>query len=467
MTTRTTARVTLTASAALLGLMITPLITAAPASAASTGLSRTYNCAGGDIAAGTYQSVIVTGVCYMPAGNVVIKHDLTVAPRALLDAVTPGDPTTGPPAVPATVSVGGNVFVGAGADLLLGCSPNISCASPPAITFDRIGGNLNAVGAQAEVVHSAAIGGRVALLGGGGGAAAKTCASQSAGKPPIAGLKPWSDDPSLDGTPVYSDFEDNSIAGSISVIALTSCWLGSLRNQVGGNSTYAGNTMGDPDAMEIDNNLVGGTMTCLDNRPAVQFGDSGSAPNLVGRFGIGECGFNVVLPNPAPEAQQGPGIPEHIAVSTRSLGRYRETHKSTTVTVLPPVKTEAGDTLITELNDFVLTGTGITGTGTVNPSLPPGQSGEELITTVYPDGSGSFETLDNCTCSFEGQTGPVTIRSYGTSAPNGAVQGTFLIVSGGAGHGGLSTLAGWGRFSSFGKPANFMTVRIVEYLRIT
>jgi hypothetical protein len=34
-------------------------------------------------------------------------------------------------------------------------------------------------------------------------------------------------------------------------------------------------------------------MTCLKNDPAVQYGDSGAAPNLVGGLGIGECGFNV------------------------------------------------------------------------------------------------------------------------------------------------------------------------------
>ena len=77
----------------------------------------------------------------MPAGNITIRGDLDIAPGALLDAVTPGDPASAP-AVPATVVVGGNVNVGAGAVLLFGCSPNISCSNPPAITYDRISGNL-------------------------------------------------------------------------------------------------------------------------------------------------------------------------------------------------------------------------------------------------------------------------------------------------------------------------------------
>jgi hypothetical protein len=60
------------------------------------------------------------------------------------------------------------------------------------------------------------------------------------------------------------------------------CWLGSLRNQVRGSLTYAHDVTSDPDGMEIDNNLMGGNMTCLNNDPAVQYGDSGAAPNLVG-----------------------------------------------------------------------------------------------------------------------------------------------------------------------------------------
>ena len=87
-----------------------------------------YNCTGGNVPAGYYKSMIITGICYMPAGTIVIRGDLKVAPGALLDAVTPGDPTSGP-LVPATVRIGGDVRVGVGAVLVLGCSPNISC--PP------------------------------------------------------------------------------------------------------------------------------------------------------------------------------------------------------------------------------------------------------------------------------------------------------------------------------------------------
>ena len=64
-----------------------------PPTAAQGGwFDNVYNCRGGDVPPGTYSWVVITGQCYMPVGTVTIRDDLTVAPGALLDAVTPGDP---------------------------------------------------------------------------------------------------------------------------------------------------------------------------------------------------------------------------------------------------------------------------------------------------------------------------------------------------------------------------------------
>ena len=389
---------------------------------------HTYNCTGGNVPPGTYNSITISGICYMPAGNIVVRGDLNVAPGALLDAVTPGDPTTGTPVVPATVLIGGNVFVGSGGVLLLGCSPNISCSNPPGISYDRIRGNLIAIGAQGVVVHSTNIGGSFYVSGGGGGSAAEACTNSPTAPAPA----PWSGDPNLSFTPVYTDTEDDSVGGNLTVTGLTSCWLGSFRNLVGRNASFAGNTLGDPDGSEIGNNLVNGNLACSGNSPAAQFGDSGAAPNIVGGYAIGECGFNVVLPNPAPEAGQGPGTPEHISVSTWSLKTYRGTHTETNVTSLPNVTTSSGDTIAAALNDFALAGTGLTGTGTLNPTAPPGSTGEAVLATVYPNGSESFTAYDTCdSCSFDGQSGAISIRAYGTTSANGFTSGTFLITSGG------------------------------------
>jgi len=68
-----------------------------------------------------------------------------------------------------------------------------------------------------------------------------------------------------------------------------------------------------------------------------------------------------------------------------------------------------------------------------------------------PERIGVVHRFDNCTCTFQGQTGAASIRAYGTVTPNGVLSGTFLITSGGGSVGTLSTLAGYGTFSSWGQ----------------
>jgi len=438
---------------ALSGVLVSAGAASAEKGPSNWGHEDTYRCdgsGGGVVPPGSYDSMIVTGVCYMPTGNVNIKGDLKIAPGALLDAVSPGDPTSGP-VVPATVVVGGNVTVGSGAVLLLGCSPNTSCGPPnPGISFDRVQGNLTATGALGVVVHSASIGGDLSLNGGGGGT--DTCVDI----PPL-----WLSDPGLANgegpgmpVPVYSDVEDSSIGGDLTVANLTSCWLGSLRNQISGDASFKNNVFGDPDATEIGNNLINGDLACFGNNPAPQFGD-GAAPDLVGGDGSGQCEFDTVLQNPSAEALAmnglaGVGINEHFVVSTHRLRTYFGLHVSTNLGTLPgyPVATESGDSIIADLNSFTLSGTGITGTAS---------SGEKYLATAYPDGSQSFVAYDTCdSCTFDGQTGMVTLRAYGTTTPSGFTTGTFLITSAGTvvPNGAippppLSTLTGYGKFYSF------------------
>jgi Protein of unknown function (DUF3224) len=387
-----------------------------------------YTCTGGNIAPGTYWSVTVTGVCYMPAGNVFIKRDLKVAPGALLDAVTPGDPS-GTPLLPANVTIGGNVFVGAGAVLLLGCSPNISC--PQAVGSDFVGGSVYAPGALGVVIHSTTIGGDVVYRGGGSGTGSDACAGTQ---------HPWIDDPALANgegpgvpIPVYSDLEDNFIGGSVKVIGLDSCWLGTLRNQIGGSAAFVNNTMADPDAMEVNNNLIQGNMLCSGNTPHVQFGDGGTA-SIVGGKGIDGCGFGVVLPNPAPEATT-PILNEHITISASSLGWHwgERTESSDHETAFGT--TLSGNVLSGGMNTAAYSGSGLVGT----------VAGISLSTT-RPNGWTTFTALDTCTCSFDGKSGTVTIRAYGTTSPHGFTFGTFLVVTGPVASDPLSNLAGWGTF---------------------
>ena len=127
------------------------------------------------------------------------------------------------------------------------------------------------------MVQSAVIGGNFSLLGGGGGTMGGVATGACFAATPPA---PWSQDTgsAVAGSPVYSDVEDNSIGGNHTIVGMSSCWLGSLRNQIGGDATFINNSMGDPDAMEIGGNLIGENLTCYANAPAPQFGE-GAAPN--------------------------------------------------------------------------------------------------------------------------------------------------------------------------------------------
>jgi hypothetical protein len=99
-------------------------------------------------------------------------------------------------------------------------------------------------------------------------------------------------------SPVYSDYEDNTIGGDVRVIGLQTCWLGSLRNTIAGSMADINNTMADPDAGEVLQNTIAQNLACFGNNPAVQFGDSGASPNVVSGHAFGQCGFNVLSPDP-------------------------------------------------------------------------------------------------------------------------------------------------------------------------
>ena len=152
----------------------------------------------------------------------------------------------------------------------------------------------------------------------------------------------------------------------------------------------------------------------------------------------------------------------HISVSLRSLKTYFGGHSATHVASLPAVTTTSGYTITAVLNDFTLSGKGLTGSGTVDLKLLPQPSGDAVLSTVRPDGSSSFIAYDTCNCSFRGKSGTVLIRFYGTTSASGFTHGTFLVSSGGAANGQLANLAGWGRFSSAGHGK----WRLVEHLRI-
>jgi hypothetical protein len=246
------------------------------------------------VLAGKYRgNVVVYGVCVVNAGAAVVKGDLILAPGSFLNATFSSGT--------ASLTVKGNVKVGPGALLAMGCEANETpCTDNPNGTGQNtVFGNITAFRAVGVLVHASTIKRSVSVFGGGGGASCN---------PPFPGA--FADIKS----PPFTDAEDNSIGGNLTITGLHSCWLGALRNSVRGSVFVAGNTMADPDAMEVLANRIHGSIACFNNSPAVQYGDSGSSPNLVKRHAFGECGFHVLKPNPAPTPTTPGGPLEHISV---------------------------------------------------------------------------------------------------------------------------------------------------------
>ena len=169
----------------------------------------------------------------------------------------------------------------------MGCEPSFDpCTDGPDGTAqNRVLGNVQASHALGVIIHASTIAGSISVIGGGGGGG-------SACSPPFPGIF------AAAGTPPFSDSEDNTIGGNLTITGLRTCWLGALRNSVRGNVFIAGNTMTEPYADVIVNNVVHGSIACFGNSPAVQYGKSVRNPNQVHGHAFGECGFNVKKPDP-------------------------------------------------------------------------------------------------------------------------------------------------------------------------
>jgi hypothetical protein len=284
------------------------ILGAAPASAHAP---MTHKCSGTlaapGVLAGTYRGdVQIDGVCMVNGGAAVVDGNLTVTPGSALNASFALNDRTHHGT--SSLRVRGNLSTLKDAVLDMGCLPLHSpCSDDPNAStggtltgHNRVDGNLTGWEALAIIVHASKIDGNVAQVGGGGGAAAMTC------KVPTTGVF------AAIGSPVFSNYEDNRIAGDLSVSKLRTCWFGALRDNVGGTVSVDGNKFGDPDADEVNSNLVHGSMKCFANTPAVQFGDGvGAMSNKVADKASGECGFKVKLHNTVPKGPLTP-ISVHI-----------------------------------------------------------------------------------------------------------------------------------------------------------
>jgi hypothetical protein len=222
------------------------------------------SCAGGPIAAGTYPSLTISGFCLVVAGDVNVTGNVSVTSGGVLFAAFAGS----------TLSIGQNLLVGAGGIAVLGCEPEaFPCFNGPGITNDTVSGNVVGDGALMMLLHHNKIGGGLVQSAGGGGV---NCSTFPFGPPP-------------NGPPAYSTYEDNVINGNANIQGLRTCWAGFIRNTVGGNVNYDNNVTFDEDGNEVVTDTIAGTLNCVANDPAVQFGDSGGIPSTVGGQVHGQC----------------------------------------------------------------------------------------------------------------------------------------------------------------------------------
>jgi hypothetical protein len=227
------------------------------ASAGGAAADRPSTCSGTfaspGVLAGTYTSnVTVEGACLVNGGPALVAGNLTVSPGAVLLAAFADNGSK--------LTVQGNLQVKHDATLILGCEPLSAypCLDNSAISSQSsVSGNLSAQQPLGVVVHSSTINGNVQETGGGGGF---TCANKG---PTVAGHPVFG--AAFGGLPVFSGYEDSTVHGNLSVIGLSSCWLGVARTHVSGNVNLINNQLADPDAIEILTNEISGNLLCQQN----------------------------------------------------------------------------------------------------------------------------------------------------------------------------------------------------------
>jgi len=212
---------------------------------------------------GSYQNLTITGNRWVGAGaELQVSGNLTIPRGACLDAFTLGE-----------VHVRGNIVVGSGAILALGCTlgsigPGEPCESQS--TDDTVGGSILAFHPLTMYLDGDTIGGSVVSVGGGPGAT----------------LSPY----------VNFPIKENNIGGNLLVSGWKGAWFGVLRNTVHHNVVLLNDVgvttspeTGEPDSTEIATNTISGSLICFGNSPAAQLGDSGGSPNTVAGLKLGQC----------------------------------------------------------------------------------------------------------------------------------------------------------------------------------
>lgn len=200
------------------------------------------------VLSGTFKSgVIVTGFCDVKNGPATVTGLLKLKPGSALAAAFGNNNSH--------LTVNGDVVVGHGATLILGCNTtSFTCfdetnmMAPTLSSKGRVTGSVTESAPLGVVIHNSKILGNVTETGGGGGV---SCTP----KGPFAAFM----------SPAYSDYEDNVIKGNVSITGLHACWLGLARLHAGHNVTLLNNKLADPDGIEILSNHVAKNLVCRRN----------------------------------------------------------------------------------------------------------------------------------------------------------------------------------------------------------
>jgi hypothetical protein len=209
-------------------------------------------CSGGQIAAGTYKNLRITGNCTLEDGAAItINGNLTVEKGAILNDHA---------ASTATVHVTGNVKVKRGAVLGLG-------DYDPSLPHDSaiVDGNVTADHPLTLYLGGMTIHGNLVSNGGG--------------------------DPGRN-----FPIKDDTVDGNIAIQGWSGLWMGVIRATVGGNVIVSKNRATDPstepgsDSTEVMTNTISGNLICHRNTPAAQVNAlDGGLPNTVGGRKVDEC----------------------------------------------------------------------------------------------------------------------------------------------------------------------------------
>ena len=259
------------------------VLLASPAATLAKGGTTypSYTCTGGEIPAGSYASIKVTGPCSLAStGSFFVFGNIEAKTGGLLYGGTTDN----------FLWVRGNINVGSGGGLFLGCDILTSCVpfaptptgprltapatSDPIILWAFIGGSVNGMGAAAVVVLGAQITKNFDIDGGGLGAGYCTTAPVT-----VSGTGPFG--------PFFA-LGFSTVGGNAEVDHVNTCGVVFFLNLVNGNLSDNDNTTSLGNV--VVENSIGNNLSCKRNVPPPDL----YWENFVGGHSSGQCWFSVV-----------------------------------------------------------------------------------------------------------------------------------------------------------------------------